>query len=75
MDDVNLIFISLIAFSAVMILLSLLAGMIHLITTLFEEKAERIDSPLVAAIGASVASVLPGAKVLENKELKGSDSA
>lgn len=74
MEEVNLIFISVIAFAAVLILLTMMAGTIYLLTTLFEEKAERIESPLVAAISASVASVMPGAKVVKIKEIKATDS-
>ena len=57
-----------IAFLAVFVLLSLLAGMMQLITRLFPERALSVESSLVAAITSSVAFLYPGARVTKIEE-------
>ncbi len=57
-----------IAFLAVFLLLSLLAGLMQLITLLFPERKTSIDSSLVAAITSSVAFTIPGAQVTKIEE-------
>ncbi len=57
-----------IAFLAVFVLLSLLAGLMQLITFLFPERKSTIEASLVAAITSSVATVLPGARVTRIEE-------
>jgi uncharacterized membrane protein YqjE len=57
-----------IAFLAVFILLSLLAGLMALITLAFPERKSMVDTALVAAITSSVASLFPGARVTKIEE-------
>ena len=57
-----------IAFLAVFCLLTLLAGMMQLITILFPERKTSVDSGLVAAITSSVATIYPGARVTRIEE-------
>ena len=57
-----------IAFLAVFSLLSLLAGMMQLITRLFPERSLSMESSLVAAITSSVAFLYPGARVTKIEE-------
>ena len=57
-----------IAFLAVFLLLSLLAGMMQLITRLFPERSLSVESSLVAAITSSVAFLYPGARVTKIEE-------
>lgn len=57
-----------IAFLAVFVLLSLLAGMMQIITRLFPERSSSVESSLVAAITSSVAFLYPGARVTKIEE-------
>lgn len=57
-----------IAFVAVFVLLSLLAGLMSLITIVFPERKRTVDPALVAAITSSVASLYPGARVTKIEE-------
>jgi hypothetical protein len=57
-----------IAFLAVFVLLSLLAGLMSLITIVFPERQRRTDPVLVAAITSSVASLYPGSRVTKIEE-------
>jgi hypothetical protein len=65
---VNLLTACGIAFLAVFVLLSLLAGLMQLITALFPERRPAMDASLVAAITSTVATVLPGARVTTIEE-------
>ena len=68
MDVTGLFSACLIALIAVFGLLSLLAAIMRLITTLFPVREARIDSAVVAAISTAVASVWPGAQVSRIEE-------
>ena len=57
-----------IAFLAVFLLLSLLAGLMQLITLLFPERKPSVESSLVAAITSTVAYLIPGARVTKIEE-------
>ncbi len=57
-----------IAFMAVFLLLSLLAGLMQLITLLFPERKPNIEPSLVAAISSSVAFLYPEAQVMKIEE-------
>ena len=57
-----------IAFLAVFVLLSLLAGVMSLITILFPQRQSTTDPAVVAAITSSVASLYPGARVTKIEE-------
>jgi len=57
-----------IAFLAVFLLLSLLAGVMQLITLIFPERKFSVDPALVAAVTSAVAFVIPGARVTKIEE-------
>jgi len=57
-----------IAFLAVFLLLSLLAGLMQLITLIFPERKSSIDPALIAAVSSSVAFAIPGATVTKIEE-------
>lgn len=57
-----------IAFLSVFLLLSLLAGLMQLITRIFPERTSSIEPSLVAAIANSVAFQYPGARVTKIEE-------
>ncbi len=57
-----------IAFLAVFLLLSLLAGLMQLITLIFPERKSSVDPVLMAAITSSVAILIPGAQVTKIEE-------
>jgi hypothetical protein len=57
-----------IAFLAVFLLLSLLAGMMQLITRFFPERQSSIEPSLVAAITSAAAYHFPGARVTKIEE-------
>jgi len=65
---VNLLTACGIAFLAVFLLLSLLAGLMQLITLIFPERKSSVDPGLVAAITSSVAFAIPGARVTKIEE-------
>jgi hypothetical protein len=57
-----------IAFTAVFLVLGVLALIIQLITVAFPACPERTDPALVAAIASSVAALAPGARVTSIEE-------
>jgi hypothetical protein len=57
-----------IAFTAVFLVLGVLALIIQLITVAFPAREERTDPALVAAIASSVAALAPGARVTSIEE-------
>ena len=59
-----------IAFLAVFLLLSLLAGMMSLITILFPERKSTLDPGLVAAISSATAVLFPGARVTKLRKIE-----
>jgi hypothetical protein len=67
-ESINLIVVSLVAFSAVFLLLTILAAAMHLITLVFPVRKVVADSAFVAAITAAVASAYPGARVTRIEE-------
>jgi len=56
------------AFLAVFLLLSVLAGLMQLITLIFPERKTSVETGLVAAITSSVAILIPGAQVTKIEE-------
>ncbi len=64
----NLFGVCVTAFIAVIVLLTVLAGVIHLITRLFPDIRRGVDAPLVAAIEGAVTAVFPGARVTRIEE-------
>jgi len=57
-----------VAFVAVFVLLTFLAGVMHAITLLFPERKSALDPTLVAAITGTVAAMVPGARVTRIEE-------
>ena len=68
MDEPNLLMICLNAFVAVIILLSVLAGIIRLLITLFPEKEKLSDTAIATAVSMAVEQVMPGATVSRMEE-------
>jgi hypothetical protein len=60
---VNLFGVCVTAFIAVIVLLTVLAGVIHLITRLFPDIRRGVGAPMVAAIEGAVTAIYPGARV------------
>lgn len=58
------------AFCAVAILLSLLAGIMRLILTIFPYREEATDTAMIAAVASVVQSIYPGTRVTKVEEIK-----
>ena len=56
------------AFSAVFLLLTVLAGVMELITRAFPQGKPRTDSMVVAAVTSAVQSTIPGSRVVRIEE-------
>jgi hypothetical protein len=71
MAEPNLLVISLVAFTAVFLLLSLLAGIMTLLTTLFPvDDDDGPDAAVLAAITAAAGVAYPGLRVSGVKETR-----
>jgi hypothetical protein len=70
MSEPNLLLISLAAFTAVFLLLSLLAGTIRVLTALFPAEVDTADTAVVAAITAAAARTWPGRQVTRIEEIR-----
>jgi len=70
MDEPNLLTICLNAFVAVLVLLSILAGIIRLLITLFPEKEKSSEAVIASAINMAVQKVAPGATVSRIEEIR-----
>ena len=70
MPTPELFSISTIAFSSVLVLLAMLAGIIRLITMAFPAAEGEDDTALVAAVTSVYSSLYPGAKVTHMEEVK-----
>jgi hypothetical protein len=68
MNEPNLLTISVLAFIAVFALLSVLAVVMHVLTTLFPEKAGEYDAALLSAIVSAAAVAYPGMRVTHVEE-------
>lgn len=64
MTDPSLLIVCLVAFLAVIFILSVLAGIIRLLTVLFPA-AEELDAAALAALGAAVARLHPGMRIVK----------
>ena len=64
----NLVAVCGIAFGAVFTLLTFLAVVMQVITTVFPERKPTVDSIMVAAISGTVASLIPGTRVTRIEE-------
>lgn len=67
MAEPNLLVISVAAFTAVIVLLSLLAGIIRLLTTIFPVEEDG-DAAVLAAISTAAARAYPGTRVTKIEE-------
>jgi len=70
MPEPNLILVCAVAFATVLTLLSILAGLIHLITLMFPEKEKESDDAVIAAINTAVSASIPGARVTNIEEIE-----
>lgn len=68
MTEPDLLTISVFAFSAVFLLLALLAALMRLLTALFPHRAEAPDDAVVAGITAAAAAAYPGTRVTRIEE-------
>jgi hypothetical protein len=68
MTEPNLLVISASAFAAVLVLLSLLAGIIRLLTAIFPADDQDGDAATLAAIATAVARAYPGRRVTKIEE-------
>jgi hypothetical protein len=68
--DLDLVSACLIALFSVFTLLTFLALIMDLITRLFPARDGQVDPAIVAAISTTVASLLPGARVVRIEEEK-----
>jgi hypothetical protein len=69
MTETSLLVICIAAFIAVILLLSLLAGIIRVLTAIFPV-VEGTDAALIAAISAAAARAYPGTKITNIQEYK-----
>jgi hypothetical protein len=68
--ETNLLLISVFAFVAVFLLLSLLAGIMRVLTALFPADMDGPDAAVLAAITAAAAVAYPGMRVTGMKETR-----
>jgi hypothetical protein len=68
MTEPDLFVISVTAFLAVLVLLSVLAGIIRVLTALFPEPAAGPDDALIAAVHTAAARAHPGMRVTNIEE-------
>lgn len=71
MEEYNLLMICFSALIAVFALLGTLAIVMKILTGLFPEKVDGIDSAVLAAIHSAYAVVAPGARITSIEEKKG----
>ena len=70
MDTQNLLFISISAFIAVFLVLSVIAIFMKIILLIFPESNSDNDTAIYAAIGATVSTLFPGTKITKIEEEK-----
>jgi len=75
MNEPNLVSLSLSAFVAVLLLLSLLALAIRALALLFRDRTTEIDAALVAALQATVHQQLPGYRITRVEETRAGSSS
>ncbi len=68
MEPTSLIAVCAIAFIAVFVLLSFLAAVMRLTTTVFPVRDRGIDAAVVAAVSTAVSTIVPGARVIQIEE-------
>jgi len=70
MPSPELWLICLTAFCAVALLLSILAGLMRLILTIFPLKEETTDAMMIAAVASVVTSLYPGTRITKVEEIR-----
>lgn len=70
MPSPELWMICLTAFCAVALLLSILAGLMRLILTIFPPKEETTDAMMIAAVASVVTSLYPGTRITKVEEIR-----
>ena len=70
MPTQDLLTISTIAFGAVLVLLTLLAGIIRLITMVFPARETGTDAALVAAVTSVYSALYPGSTLTNMEEVR-----
>lgn len=75
MNEPNLVSLSLSAFLAVLLLLSLLALAIRALAFLFRDRTTAIDAALVAALHATVHQQRPGYRITRVEETQAGSSS
>ncbi|MBU0693020.1 hypothetical protein KKG66_07830 [bacterium] len=70
MGEENLAALCVTAFTAVFVLLAVLAGVMELIMKVFPQKIVRTDAAFIAAITSTYNALIPGAKVTRIEESK-----
>jgi hypothetical protein len=71
MTEPNLLVICLTAFAAVVVILGLLAGTIHLLGVVFPERGdEETDGALLAAVSATARHAYPGMRITRIEEIR-----
>lgn len=69
MEPINLLLVSIVAFAAVFVLLTVLALIMRVIVSALPYKESKTDAALYAAITSTYQSVYPGTKVTRIEEL------
>lgn len=70
MNEPNLLIICGAAFIAVLILLTLMAGVISILMRLFPEKVDEFDAGALAAIHTAVAATYPATRITGIEEVR-----
>lgn len=70
MESINLLVICALAFSAVFILLVVLAAVMRLILSIFPQRVEESDTAVFAAITSLASSLYPGTLITKVEEIK-----
>jgi hypothetical protein len=68
METPDLLMVCVSAFSAVFVLLALLAVVMRILIAAFPELVAKADPAMLAAVSATVAAVFPGAKITRVEE-------
>lgn len=68
METPDLLMVCVSAFSAVFVLLALLAAAMRVLMAVFPEVAAKADPAMLAAVSTAVAAVFPGAKITRIEE-------
>ncbi len=70
MTEPSVLIVCIMAFIAVILVLSLLAVLFALLTRLFPAETEGMDAGVVAAINTAAAAAYPGSRITEIEEVR-----